>query len=495
MTAHRAITQSIDHLPDGPETAAIFDFDGTIIAGYSAFILIKEQLKKRQLSLTDLYKILTALTNYKLQLCDFTELLSVGSEVIQGKSEEDYLAFCKSLYEKHIARQIYPEARALIRAHLKKGHTVSIISSAPIYQVQFAAQDLGIEHVYCSQFDIVEGKFTGKITSPPCWGQGKVDAALSLAESQNVDLSKSVFYTDSEDDIALVNHIGFPVAINPTDVLEKRCLEQDIPIHRFSSRKPPSLIQYIRSIGVYTSLVSTWLGGLSVAKMTRSPEEGRNFMVATFADVACALAGLKLNIKGKEHLVPERPCVVIFNHQSQADGIIIMKLLKNSFAGIGKDSLVKFPLIGDAYVYAGIVPIDRANSQSAIEAMQPLVDVIKNDGRSVALAPEGTRSIGTKPGTFKKGAFHIAMQAGVPVLPIVIHNGIDAQPKGEFIYRSSEIDIEILPPVSSDDWTKESLNKVVNDVRNQFLTALGYAEEPLTAATSTPSSANAKGTV
>ena len=71
--------------------------------------------------------------------------------------------------------------------------------------------------------------------------------------------------------------------------------------------------------------------------------------------------------------------------------------------------------------FGGTVLIDRENTASAKEAMKPLVDVMLKEGRSVCIAPEGTRSTSTNLGRFKKGAFHLAMQAGVPIVPIVIH--------------------------------------------------------------------------
>ena len=64
--------------------------------------------------------------------------------------------------------------------------------------------------------------------------------------------------------------------------------------------------------------------------------------------------------------------------------------------------------------------------------MAPLIDAVKNDGKSIVIAPEGTRTLSPKLGPFKKGAFHLAIQAGVPMVPIVIHNAGDVAPKMNF---------------------------------------------------------------
>ncbi|NND66197.1 MAG: 1-acyl-sn-glycerol-3-phosphate acyltransferase, partial [Halioglobus sp.] len=162
-----------------------------------------------------------------------------------------------------------------------------------------------------------------------------------------------------------------------------------------------------------------------------------------------------------------------------ADVVIAAKLLRRDIAGVGKQEIKKMPVIGQVMEFGGVVFIDRANAASAIDAMQPLVDAMRDDGKCVVLAPEGTRTVSPKLAPFKKGAFHLAMQAGVPIVPIVIHNALDVAPKGEFIFRSATVDVEVLPPVETDDWTVAALDEHVNDVRNMFLRALGQPEKKL----------------
>ena len=154
-----------------------------------------------------------------------------------------------------------------------------------------------------------------------------------------------------------------------------------------------------------------------------------------------------------------------------------MKLLRDNFAGIGKKEFGKFRLLANAYEFAGIIPIDRSDSKSTINLMKPLVDTLQIEGRSVAIAPEGTRSSSMKPGPFKKGAFHLAIDAGVPILPVVIHNTADVQAKGDFLFHPATVTVEILPAINTSEWRKESLNEHIREVRNQFLDALGFPTE------------------
>ena len=134
-------------------------------------------------------------------------------------------------------------------------------------------------------------------------------------------------------------------------------------------------------------------------------------------------------------------------------------------------------IIGRVLEAAGVVLIDRKNTASAIEAMTPLVDAMRVEGKSVALSPEGTRSISPRLAAFKKGAFHLAMQAGVPVVPIVIHNSGDVQPKGDMLYHPGTVEVEVLPPIDTSDWSTDTLDKHIADVRNMYLRALEQDEK------------------
>ncbi len=120
--------------------------------------------------------------------------------------------------------------------------------------------------------------------------------------------------------------------------------------------------------------------------------------------------------------------------------------------------------------------MDRKNREKAIEAMKPAVDVLKS-GTSIIIFPEGTRSYDYNLGRFKKGAFHLAMQAGVPIIPIVIKNAHDAMPRGSSLFRPTAIEVIVLPPVPTKGWKVEQLNKKIHNIRNSFLKELGQPEE------------------
>ena len=109
--------------------------------------------------------------------------------------------------------------------------------------------------------------------------------------------------------------------------------------------------------------------------------------------------------------------------------------------------------------------------------MKPAVEALKG-GKSLAIFPEGTRSYNYKLGAFKKGAFHLAMQAGVPIVPIVVKNAHDVMPRGKMYIQPTVVEVVILPPVSTDDWTKENMSDKIQEVRGLYLKELGQLELP-----------------
>ncbi len=478
MIRHKDLTKAVEMAPDGPAVGALFDFDGTLIAGFSVFSFIKEQIKRADLSPRELTELLAAMTSYGVGQLGFSGLIVAAAQMLRGVSEESYAEFGEAVYKKRLARQIYPEARALVEAHLRKGHTVAIISSATRYQIESAAADLGIGTVLCTDLVVENGEFTGAVIRPTCWGQGKVTAAEKFTKERGVNLDESFFYTDSHEDLALLERVGKPQPLNPNDKLTTISERRGWSIRRFASRGQPRMTDYLRSIAATWSIVPAFAAALPIWALTGSVRESQNFASSLFGDVAAALIGLKLNIRGEHHVWEKRPAVFVFNHQSKADVIIIAKLLRRDLAGVGKKEIKHYPLIGQILEFAGVVFIDRQNSASARKAMMPLVDSMRNDGKSVVIAPEGTRTISPRLAPFKKGAFHLAMQAGVPVVPVVIHNAIDVAPKGEFVFRAATVDVEVLPPIDTSDWRARTMNKHVAEVRSQFLRVLRQKEEP-----------------
>jgi len=461
----------------GPGTAAIFDFDGTIIAGYSATVFLQDALTRGELKPNELYELTRAMTGFGLGNMGFSALMAVHAQYLEGRSEAEYSRNSERLFRKKIARLIYPETRELIAAHKAMGHTVAIVSSATPYQVEPAARDLDIDHVFSTRLEVKDGVFTGAVIKPTCFGEGKVQAAMALAETTGADLEQSFFYSDSSDDIQLLEYIGRPVTLNPRNRLKQITRERHWPTATFDSRGRISVNRFLRSVAATGSVVSSVAAALPIYALTGSKRDSLNFSISLFADTTSALIGLDLDVSGEENLWRQRPAVFMFNHQSKADVAIMARLVRRDVVGVGKKEIQRMPLIGQAMGAAGVVFIDRSDRSKAIESMAPLVAAMKDEGKSLVIAPEGTRAPTRKLAPFKKGGFHMAMQVGVPIVPVVIHNAGDIAPKGDFVFQPGTVRVEVLPPVDTSGWSTERMNEQVTEVRNLFLKALGQPEQ------------------
>jgi putative phosphoserine phosphatase/1-acylglycerol-3-phosphate O-acyltransferase len=467
----------IHSAPKGPATAALFDFDGTLIAGFSVVQFLREQVSQRKLSLDDARRMVINSVRLMAQRASFSELFTASCELLAGAEEAEYAAFGRDVYEKRIARLIYPEARALIREHKARGHTVAIVSSATAYQVHPAAADLGVDTVCCTQLGVADGVFTGEVEGVVCWGDGKLAAAQKLAKDAGFPLDRAFFYSDSDEDIPLLDTVAYPRVLNPNRKLARVAKERGWPVRRFRDLRKVTTTSVIRTLAADLSMLPVMLTSLSVMSMTGSRRDAQNFTSAVYPAIASALSGVTLDVTGEKNLWAARPAVFVFNHQSKIDPVIVSKLLHKDFVGVGKKEIASLPFAGKLMEFGGAVLIDRADSVGAVAALQPLVNVIREEKKSVVMAPEGKRTVSPRLASFKKGPFHLAIQAGVPMVPIVLHDAIDIAPKGTFLYRPGQVRVEILPPVDTSAWSPATIDEHVAEVRSLFLSALGQ-EEP-----------------
>lgn len=480
MKLYPKITKEIDRSAAGSRTVAFFDLDGTLISGFSITSLLRERISSYHLGLLDAAEELFDLANHAIVGRNFPTLLDHAVATLRGIAEQDFIELGNAVFEKYTAADIYPESRALVKAHLDRGHTVVILSSATIYQVKPIAEELGIDNILCNQLVVKDGVFSGEVEKPLCYAEGKLFAAEDFVAERSLSLDDCFFYSDGFEDLPLMEAVGFPRPLNPDFRLGEAARERGWPVRKFSSRGLPGFKEVLRTGLAYGAFMSAAVSIVPTWILNRSRRDAVNLAVTTWGEFGSALAGIKIHVKGEENLWAKRPAVFLFNHQSAADVLIISNLLRRDFTAIAKKEIAGNPLVGPVFRVADAVFIDRRNHEKAIEALKPVVDSL-HEGLSLAIAPEGTRSPGNRLGPFKKGPFHIAMQAGVPVVPIVIHNATDVLPKGAFFLRPAEVFVEVLPPIATDGWVAADIGKHAEEVRQSYLQILGQGAPRSTA--------------
>jgi len=468
-----ALVAEIETSPEGPDIAAFFDFDGTLIDGYSAVAYFKDRLLARDVGTNELLSSLVESVNVEVRGRDVHRLVEIGVGALAGRSSEEIDKMGERLFRKNIAQMIYPEARMLVAAHQARGHTVVIASSALTFQVEASARDLGIDDILCTRMEVRDGVLTGFVDGPILWGDAKAQAVRDFADARGIDLTRSFAYGNGAEDLPYLATVGNPRPLNPADGLATAAAERNWPTARLTRPQhlTPELV--VRSLAAYTGVAAGLAAGLGLGLVNRDRRTAVEITASVGSELALAAAGITMDVRGAENLWAARPAVFIFNHQSQLDVIIMAALLRSDFTGVAKKELKTDPMFAPLGWLADVAFIDRANTAEARKALEPAVEALRH-GRSLAMAPEGTRSATPRLGRFKKGAFHVAMQAGVPLVPVVIRNAGELMPSHGVLISSGTLDVAVLPPVPTDGWQRDDIDHEVERVRDMYLDTLAH---------------------
>lgn len=458
--------------PPGPKIGAFFDLDGTLVAGFTGVELTREQFRTRQFGVGDLITMIQAGLNHQLGRLEFESLINTASTAMRGRALSDMDEVGERLFKQKIEARIYPEMRSLVRAHLDRGHTVCLSSSALTIQVEPVARFLGIPNTLTNRFETDEdGVLTGGVVTPILWGPGKANAVQKFATERGIDLKDSYFYADGDEDVALMYLVGNPRPTNPEGKMASVAQRRGWPILRFTSRSSSGLTGQLRTLAGVGSLLPVAAGALGWGLLTRNRRRGVNFLTSNWSQLLLASAGVSLNVVGEKNLTARRPAVFIFNHRNNFDPVIGSALIKDNFTGVGKKQLESDPLVGTLGKLMDAAFIDRDDPKSAVESLRK-VEELARKGISIAIAPEGTRLDTTEVGPFKKGPFRIAMGAGIPIVPIVIRNAEVIAARDSMTMNPGTVDIAVFPPISVDDWTRDNLDDRIAAVRQLYLDAL-----------------------
>lgn len=169
--------------------------------------------------------------------------------------------------------------------------------------------------------------------------------------------------------------------------------------------------------------------------------------------------------------------IVVMNHQSNMDIPVLVHSLPLQLRFISKIELKKVPIFGSALIRAGHFLIDRRDHLKALEGMKVAGDALRQQGVSVVFAPEGTRSRDGNLLPFKKGAFVMAIETGIPILPVTINGTRVSLPKGSLWARKTRITVTVHEPVSTRGLTYDNRGELSAKVRGIMEKALGGDRE------------------
>ena len=197
-----------------------------------------------------------------------------------------------------------------------------------------------------------------------------------------------------------------------------------------------------------------------------------NFCGKMIGPVVSWLVGAKITNPDSKKLNSSKPAIFVTNHASALDVFIGMALCPYGGCGVGKKEILKIPFFGLAYWLAGHLLIDRGNNAKAVASMKKLSDFVKAKDLSIWIWPEGTRSLDGELIPFKKGFVHLALATGLPVVPVMVHGAHKVWPAKTMQFYPGEVKVEVLDPIDTKDWNRNSINEHVEQVKSIMSEAL-----------------------
>ena len=460
------VTRILDG-PRGPRVGAYLDLDGTVIDGASVGAFLAHLLRTRRIGAGQLARAGRLVATGVRTPEEFDEALGVLLQAWAGHDDEELAQVGRRLFRTDLAARMRPEVRELVRAHRERGHRVVLATSGTRYQAEPVAAELDVDDVLCTPVELDGGALTGRAAGPALWGPAKAEAVRHDAAGHGVDLAASHAYSDGDEDVPLLRAVGHPVAVCPGDGLRTEARDRGWPVLRASPRgRAPGVTDLLRTAGFYGGFAGAFGVGLGLGALHRSRRQVWEFTAGVGADLGLALAGVEVEVlRGAGNLWSARPCVFVFNHQSNIDAIVVMKLLRGGFTGVAKKEARDIPGFGQLFRLADVAFVDRSDGAKAREALAPAVLKLRDEGVSLAMSPEGTRSPTPRLGRFKKGAFHIAMQAGVPMVPIVLRGAGEVLHASSSTIRAGRIEVVVGEPVDTSAWRAETVDEHVAHVR------------------------------
>lgn len=215
--------------------AAFFDMDHTVLAVNSGTEWMRYLRRRGELSRLGMLRALGWAVRYRLGVLDMPTLSRRLVAPMRGQDEATLAALCHAWVEAEIRRAIVRRGLEVIARHRAGGERIVLLTSSTPYVSMPIARALEIDDVICSRLEVEEGRFTGRLVEPICYGGGKVTLAEAWAQREGIDLAASAFYTDSVADLPMLERVGRPVAVDPDPRLARIAGRRSWPIERWAA--------------------------------------------------------------------------------------------------------------------------------------------------------------------------------------------------------------------------------------------------------------------
>ena len=188
------------------------------------------------------------------------------------------------------------------------------------------------------------------------------------------------------------------------------------------------------------------------------------------------VVGMRVDVQGREN-IPAGVCLFAANHTSNADAPAIVGSIPRRLAIFGRKTLFDIPIVGLAFRLAKFVPVDRGNRDAALASVKQAVEYIKT-GSSFLVYPEGTRSPDGRMQRFKKGSFVMAIEAGVPIVPVACSGAHRIMKKNSLVIHPGRVTVRFGQPVDVSGYTVDQRNALAEKVHDAVAAQLPDDQKP-----------------
>lgn len=185
--------------------------------------------------------------------------------------------------------------------------------------------------------------------------------------------------------------------------------------------------------------------------------------------VGCRVLGIRVEVSGLERVPEGTPFIFMANHLSFLDGPILATAVRRPVRIILKKSIFRVPVLGLGMRFIEFVPVDRKGAKGGQKSVRRAARLIRERGYSFLVFPEGTRSRDGKTGPFRRGGFFLALDSGVPIVPVTIGGSFELMPRGQWYARSGTIRIAFHESVPVEGFTAETMGALIEKVRGTII--------------------------
>jgi len=215
---------------------AFFDVDNTLLHGSSLYLLGRGMYRRGYFSKHDIVTFMLANLRFRLNgeaAIEIDKYQKAACEFIKGHSVKDLEGLAAEVYDEFVSPKLWQGAIEIANQHLIQGEEVWLVTATPLEMAQLIADRLGFTGALGTRAEATNGSYTGNLIGNLLHGREKAIAVRELANTDNIDLSRSYAYSDSHHDLPLLEAVGHPRAINPDTLLQIRAIRDHWPIHEF----------------------------------------------------------------------------------------------------------------------------------------------------------------------------------------------------------------------------------------------------------------------